>query len=83
MERTKPKDKLMLITKPKDHTEPDLLVGNEFADLKFTAVNGNEALQTNPAPVSGWSHTALAEIATPHDAWHAHLGTQWIGSSEI
>ncbi len=70
--------------RPTKANEVDLLVGNELAILTI----GDE---TFPAPNGGWSHDLIERYVIAYTqrvgesgtSWDIHIGTQWVGSSEV
>lgn len=75
----------MIVCRPVNSNEPDLLIGHERDQLRFVAVADAERvlLRVDP-PLAGWTHDALEAAEWPQaDAWNAFLGAQWIGSSEV
>lgn len=75
----------MLVAKPINDTEKDLLIGNESKELVIQDLDGH-IVQKISAPVNGWTHEILDKIdfsETSASGWDAFLGKQWIGSSEV
>lgn len=55
--------------------------------FEIRSLAGN-VLATVTAPVSGWTHEQLLEVATQHEAItrdgaDGYLGAHWVGSTEI
>lgn len=74
----------MLVTRPLNDGEPDLLFGKECCDLCFYGGDGKRKIAVYKPPLGGWTHNALEAVSHPEQMpWDAFLGTQWIGSSEI
>jgi hypothetical protein len=75
----------MIVARPHNPAEPDLLTGHANAPLSFMSGDtpGTELQRVEP-PASGWTHEALEEVNTPASAsWNAYLGPTWVGSSEV
>ena len=80
----------MIVTRPINASEPDLLLGHDFETLLFTDLDKN-LIKKIEAPITGWSHELLEdELKSISDdvqrcGWDAYLGSlsHWIGSSEV
>jgi hypothetical protein len=48
--------------------------------VKCLETNGSQEI---PPPPEGWDSESLALVLVPFRSWEAHLGTTWIGTSEI
>lgn len=73
----------MIVSRPHNTAEPDLLKGFEHKPLRFVSAEGREISVKYPPP-TGWTHDRLEQAEQPKGrSWDAFLGTQWIGSSEI
>ncbi|MCG3740697.1 hypothetical protein [Vibrio cincinnatiensis] len=74
----------MIVARPLNDHEPDLLVGFDRQPLIVKNLDGKEIHRID-APGDGWSHDVLESIdfycISPQ--WDAYLGEQWIGSSEV
>ncbi|EMA4492025.1 MULTISPECIES: hypothetical protein [Pseudomonadaceae] len=67
--------------------EPELLATVKHQAFEIRSLAGN-VLATVTAPVSGWTHEQLLDVAVQHEAItrdgaDGYLGTQWVGSTEI
>lgn len=67
--------------------EPELLATVKHQAFEIRSLAGN-VLATVTAPVSGWTHEQLLEVAMQHEAItrdgaDGYLGAQWVGSTEI
>lgn len=78
----------MIVARPINQSEPDLLVGLEFEPLIIKNLKGAVMGRINP-PESGWNHDSLEltedEIykISPF-GWDLYLGVGgWIGGSEV
>ncbi len=79
----------MIITRPINHNEYDLLIGHEFKCLLIYDLKGKLVMRQEP-PNGGWSHYLLEAFdcydCAPY-GWDAYLGESnedlWIGSSEV
>lgn len=79
----------MIVARPLNDNEKDLLAGNEHLDLIITDLNGCHVCSI-PAPAGNWTHDKLEDAvieisSSTKQGWAAYLGdhTNWIGSSEI
>jgi len=77
----------MIVTRPIAPNEPDLLAGNETVALSVFDLD-RSALACFPAPVHGWNHAILEDLASDlneffPEGWTANFELNWIGSSEI
>jgi hypothetical protein len=76
----------VIVTRPINNGEPDLLIGFECLALIIHDLNGNEVAKVTP-PNSHWTHDALESLdiyAYGPYGWDAYLGdNNWIGSSEV
>ena len=73
----------MIISRPLNPREPDLLPGNETKPLRFLAPDGSQLSEVQ-APAGGWTHDGLEAAVQPDaEPWDAFLGDAWIGSSEL
>lgn len=75
----------MIIVRPINNREPDILIGLESLTLKITDLEGNEVTQIM-ASNGHWTYDALESIDFDDyspEGWNAYLGTNWIGSSEV
>ncbi|MGI2106017.1 hypothetical protein ACRN9A_12730 [Shewanella frigidimarina] len=75
----------MIITRPTNPREPDLLIGFECLALIIHDLDGSE-VATVSAPNGRWTHDALESLdlyAYCPNGWDAYLGTNLIGSSEV
>jgi hypothetical protein len=77
----------MIITRPLNANEPDLLKGLEYATLTVQDLDG--AVLFTKVSATAWTHDELERIAAEvvpvfanGNGWNAYLGTLWIGSSE-
>jgi len=75
----------VIITRPINPREPDLLIGFECLALIIHDLDGNE-VATVSAPSGRWTHDELESLDlysySPY-GWDAYLGTNWVGSSEV
>lgn len=75
----------MIITRPINDSEPDLLIGFEQNDLIIKDLDSN-VVATITSNKNGWTHDALEtfdfDSYSPF-GWVAYLGEEWIGSSEV
>lgn len=89
----------MIISRPLNPREPDLLKGHESCDVWLTfdpwahvELGGGAISIKVEAPSAGWTHDALEQLP-PQEVidrmnahgyvWDAYLGGHWIGSSEV
>jgi len=74
----------VIVARPLNDSEPDLLVGNEQKTLVITNLDKKE-LHRVAASNNGWTHDELESINYYgiSSEWEAYLGSQWIGSSEV
>lgn len=75
----------MIVARPLNTSEPDLLLGCEFKSLKITDLD-NSVVALFPAPIGGWTHDKLEAVDCDKYApfgWEAFLDNDWIGSSEV
>lgn len=75
----------MIISRPINHSEKDLLIGNEHQCLTIKDLDGEITKQIH-APQGGYTHELLESIDCfiySPDGWDAYLDHIWIGSSEI
>ncbi|HAS6097504.1 TPA: hypothetical protein I7145_23125 [Vibrio vulnificus] len=74
----------MIVARPLNDHEPDLLVGFERQPLVVKDLDGKEIYRID-APDNGWSHDVLESIDfySISTQWDAYLGEQWVGSSEV
>ncbi|EJL6419995.1 TPA: hypothetical protein SLZ57_003506 [Vibrio cholerae] len=74
----------MIVTRPSNDQEPDLLVGFERQPLVVKDLDGKDIHRVD-APDNGWTHDILERIDyyCISAQWDAYLGEQWIGSSEV
>lgn len=74
----------MIVARPANHCEPDLLSGHENLVLRFVDLDSDRVLMSIVPPTGGWSHAALESVSPPTATpWNALLGSLWIGSSEV
>ncbi|EGQ8547891.1 hypothetical protein ACPHXT_004023 [Vibrio alginolyticus] len=78
----------MIISRPINQSEPDLLIGNEFSPIIIKDLDEQVIVTIEPSLPAGWTHDLLEQTNTyaqsiSPDGWEAYLGGQWIGSSEI
>ncbi|WP_281188839.1 hypothetical protein [Vibrio harveyi] len=70
--------------RPVNGTETDLLLGNEFSQLKIGTSIFN-------APDTGWTHDLIERYVIAYEnrpdlsmeAWDIYIGSHWVGSSEV
>jgi hypothetical protein len=77
----------MIVARPVNDLEPDLLEGNESNDLIIYDLDGIE-LERHISPIGKWTHDLLDQFSTQFNirlklGWDAYLGESWIGSSEV
>ena len=75
----------MIISRPINYSEIDLLIGNEHQCLIIKDLDGYITKEIN-APKSGYTHELLEVIdyfIYSPNGWDAYLGNIWIGSSEV
>ena len=75
----------MIISRPINHSEIDLLIGNEHQCLIIKDLEGKITKEIY-APQGGYTHELLELIdyfIYSPNGWDAYLGDGWIGSSEI
>jgi hypothetical protein len=77
----------MIVSRPVNDKEPDLLTGNEHKDLIINDLSGLE-LERRSCPKSGWTHDLLEPLGSSlnaeyPDGWDVYLDKQFIGSSEV
>ena len=76
---------MSIVSRPLNHNEPDLLIGNEHQCLIIKDLDSNVVAKIH-APHSGYTHDLLESVdyfAHSPDGWEAYLGSVWIGSSEV
>jgi hypothetical protein len=75
----------MIVTRPKNNREPDILSGFETFKLIVKDLKGNRVAEIPPRG-DHWTHDELESLDlfsySPH-GWEAYLGENWIGSSEV
>lgn len=76
------------VSRPLSNTEPDLLIGNEYAPLTVKNSFTRKQIKVIAPPALGWTHdkleTTCASLRLNADeAYDVYLSKQWIGSSEI
>lgn len=74
----------MIVARPLNKSEPDLLKNNENETLKILNLDG--VLMEEIEAVVPWTHDSLEAIdyySYSNEGWDAHLGDKWIGSSEV
>ncbi len=75
----------MIVARPLNDNESDLLIGHEHSVLTLTNLEG-ALVYEQEAPCLGWRHEQLESIDfyaySPH-GWDAYLDKRWIGSSEV
>lgn len=75
----------MIVTRPINQNEPDLLSGNVSKVFNIFDLDGALVCTIEP-PAGGWTHDKLEAIdcyALAPYGWDAYLQNDWIGSSEI
>lgn len=79
----------MIVSRPLNANEPDLLVNNEQKDVIVVPMDATLPVSI-PATGEGWTHNSLEKLSCQLDSdypfgWDAYLGTKdhWIGSSEV
>lgn len=75
----------MIITRPINSSEPDLLKGCTLRSLNIKDLSG-KLICTIEAPTDEWTHDLLEaieyDVIAPY-GWDAYLQDDWIGSSEV